>query len=525
MASGNPNDKSKLLNFVAKVYDPVAKTYKPIYELPDATDQVYGGVRLSDATDSTSSAATGVTAASPAAVNAVRGLANNKLDKTQTGTQTVASAVTFAGKVTGQNGFTGDLTGNVTGNADTVTKLATARSIGVRVGTDGASGSANFDGSGNVTITVPSVPSSHLIGTIPLNLIPQGALERMIHVANQAARFALTSSQVQLGDTVIQDDTKIMYIVVDESKLNQAAGYQEYSAGTASEAKHATSADTATKANSADKATSATTADTANKTKGTLTFNILTGNTVEGMLSNEDSFNGSVDKKFTLNNFEYKNMVGASTTAAGKAGLAPAPAAGTANRFLRSDGTWATVQSGVTGVKGSSETDYRTGNVNITAANVGALSLAGGTLTGTLNSRAIVPTANNSYSLGTSSMLWSNIYATNFHGSLQGNASTATTASSATTAANVTNVASSVAISGAVTGSGVSINGTTGAKTISTTLSDNTVTTSKLASGAVTSAKIADNTITNKNLADEVGTVYIGTSEPTESHVKIWVKI
>jgi len=43
-----------------------------------------------------------------------------------------------------------NITGNVTGNADTATALASARSIGL--GGD-VSGSANFDGSGNITIT------------------------------------------------------------------------------------------------------------------------------------------------------------------------------------------------------------------------------------------------------------------------------------------------------------------------------------------------------------------------------------
>lgn len=38
----------------------------------------------------------------------------------------------------------------------------------------------------------------------------------------------------------------------------------------------------------------------------------------------------------------------------------------------------------VSGVKGSAETTYRTGNVNLTAANVGALALSGGTLTNNL---------------------------------------------------------------------------------------------------------------------------------------------
>ena len=39
-------------------------------------------------------------------------------------------------------------------------------------------------------------------------------------------------------------------------------------------------------------------------------------------------------------NTTYGNMKGATTSAAGASGLAPAPAAGAANRYLRSDGTW-----------------------------------------------------------------------------------------------------------------------------------------------------------------------------------------
>ena len=54
--------------------------------------------------------------------------------------------------------FTGALTGDVTGNADTATALATARSIAL--GGD-VSGSANFDGSANVTITATVADDSH----------------------------------------------------------------------------------------------------------------------------------------------------------------------------------------------------------------------------------------------------------------------------------------------------------------------------------------------------------------------------
>lgn len=40
-------------------------------------------------------------------------------------------------------------------------------------------------------------------------------------------------------------------------------------------------------------------------------------------------------------NTTYGNMSGATTSAAGRAGLVPAPATGANNRYLRSDGTWA----------------------------------------------------------------------------------------------------------------------------------------------------------------------------------------
>lgn len=44
--------------------------------------------------------------------------------------------------------------------------------------------------------------------------------------------------------------------------------------------------------------------------------------------------------KISSTNTTYGNMTGASTSAAGKAGLVPAPAAGAATRYLRSDGSW-----------------------------------------------------------------------------------------------------------------------------------------------------------------------------------------
>jgi len=68
-------------------------------------------------------------------------------------------------------------------------------------------------------------------GFVPTTQIPPAAIERMVVVADQAARFALTTATVQNGDTVYQNDTQAMYFVIDDTNLGNASGYQIYSAG------------------------------------------------------------------------------------------------------------------------------------------------------------------------------------------------------------------------------------------------------------------------------------------------------
>lgn len=509
MAKGNPNDSTMKNNFVAKVYDPTLKTYRPIYVAPDATNNKRGEVWLSDAIDATDSAATGVVAATPKAVKTVNDNANNKLDKTTATAQSVKSPTTFEGKVTGNGGFTGNLTGNVTGNADTATKLKNARSISVKGGNNGGTGSANFDGSGNISITIPSIDAASVTGVLPLNTIPHGALERLVHVANKTARFQLTNTQVQTGDSVIQDDTGVMYIVVDDSKLNSDAGYQEYKAGTALEATHAANADNATNAT------------TAGKVDHSLSVNLISG-TSNTTTTQAITFDGSSAISFDVDNTKPEVMKGATASTAGNTGLVPAPAVGNHNKFLRGDGTWQ-IAGEVTGVKGNAETDYRKGNVNLTCANIGAaeanhnhdtsyLKLSGGTLTGDLISHTVKPSANDTYTLGASNAQWSYVYATKFVGNLTGNVEG--NATSATNAQSANKFNNTVALSGDITTSTTSFN-TVNPITMTTTIGD----------GKVTSAKIADKAVTNSKLADDVGTVYVGTDTPTEEHIKLWVKI
>lgn len=232
-----PNGADKRLNFTFKIWDAQANAYRPVYIAPDGTDTVQGDVKLSDATNSTLNAVSGMTAATPAAVKAVADTAANKLDKVAGADQTVASAVTFNNAITAQRGITVPsgqfVTGNLSGNATTATTLQTSRQISVKIG-NGTAGAANFNGGANAAIVIPQVDASVVTtGTLPLSVLPQGALERLVKVADEEARFALTTDDIQLGDSVLQLDTGVMYIVIDQTKLNSADGYQEYSAGTA----------------------------------------------------------------------------------------------------------------------------------------------------------------------------------------------------------------------------------------------------------------------------------------------------
>lgn len=77
-------------------------------------------------------------------------------------------------------------------------------------------------------------------GLIPMSQMPPTALERIVTVADDTARFALTTADVQDGDTVkvLQNSVglNVMYLVTDDEHLNSDSGYQVYSAGTAAQA-------------------------------------------------------------------------------------------------------------------------------------------------------------------------------------------------------------------------------------------------------------------------------------------------
>lgn len=308
-----------------------------------------------------------------------------------------------------------------TDNAPTATKLRAARTIAL---SGAVTGSVSSDFGGNVTIstTLANFDASKIAsGTISIDRLPKAALERLVVVADDTARFALTTATVQSGDTVKVTSTGKMYLIKDESKLNSEDGYEPY---TASQASSVPWSGVTGKPSTFTPPTSSATVlggikvgyTTSGKnykvqldssgnayvnvpwTDNNTTYNEATADTLGlvkiGYASNGKNYavllangkmyvnvpwtdsnttytqatsdnlglvkigysangknypvaldgNGKmyVNVPWTDTNTTYTNMGAASASAAGKAGLVPAPAAGAQAKYLRGDGTWQT---------------------------------------------------------------------------------------------------------------------------------------------------------------------------------------
>lgn len=280
------------------------------------------------------------------------------------------------------NPVTNNLTVNVTGNAATASSVAWGNITG-KPSTYTPSAHNHNDS------TITSLNASKLFGTIDIARLPHGALERLVIVEDDTARFKLTTANIQLGDTVKVTKTEKMYYVVDESKLSSEAGYSVYTAGTATSVpwsgvtekpssyppashNHDERYYTETEMNSklAEKATKVHTHtksevglgnvdNTADATKS-VKYAISAGSasSAAALTSNAGSstqpvyFSGgkpvacsytlgkSVPADALFTDHTYGNMKGATSSAAGSAGLVPAPNIGEQLKFLRADGTW-----------------------------------------------------------------------------------------------------------------------------------------------------------------------------------------
>lgn len=478
-----PNGEDKRLNFTLKIWDAQANAYRPVYIAPDGTDTVQGDVKLSDATNSTLNAASGMTAATPAAVKAVQDNANNKLDKTTGTTQTVASAVTFNNAITAQRGVTVPagqfFTGNLSGNATTATTLQTARQISVKIG-NGTAGTANFNGGANAAIVIPQVDASVVTtGTLPLSVLPQGALERLVKVADEEARFALTTGDVQLGDSVLQIDTDTMYIVIDTAQLNNEAGYEEYAAGTA------------VLAETAEKVQHQLTV----QKKGVTEF-VFDGSTAQ-TLNIASSF-ADLDGQIAANQIPDGIIT---DTKLGVNYAGSATKGGSATSAVKLD-TARTIA--FTGVVTGSTTFDGTADVSI-ATTIGA-----GQITGTMLANNAVTTDKLSNNSVTSAKI------------VDGTIVAADIADATITGAKLVN--------STITGGKIASNTITATNIANSTITNakmaaNSVNSSNIVDGTVTGTDLAANTVTLNNLASDVGTVAVQSSQPTDSNVKIWVQI
>ncbi len=275
-----PNDNVlKVTNFVPKVFDRGRDVWVPAYISPDATEEVKGMVWLadSDKTYSDCDAASGMTAVTPKCVYNLRTELNEKIDEIKstdsvTGVKGSEETSYRTGKVnlSAKNvGAVRSYAGaTIPGNTEPVNYCVYGITKGSLDGTFMLTDTKHISVedalrdkiiptmsaldtwlTNSVTNTKEYIPTSYAVyhalrdidpswinGPIPIDKIPKAAMERLVKVPNQAGMFALTKENVQIGDTVLNLETGVMYIVVDDTKLNSINGYQEYKAGSAATA-------------------------------------------------------------------------------------------------------------------------------------------------------------------------------------------------------------------------------------------------------------------------------------------------
>ena len=369
-----------------------------VYWAKDNNDNTWRGIALTDGTTDTSVLGTGTNtgslkfkAGSNVSLSASSGVitvsatdttydlaTNSKAGIVTIGTAAgKANGTASAGTTTGGKAAAVDhvhpLQTSVSGNAGTATKLASK--VDITLG-GGVTGTAEFDGSSDITITttvgndshthgnstITSVDASKITsGTISIDRLPHGALERLTVVANDTARFALTTSNVQLGDTVKVTATGLMYFVKDTANLANENGYEIYTAGAATSVPwsgvtgkpttftpSAHSHDAATQSvagfmSAADKKKLDGIAEGANKYSHPTYTSKTSGLykvTVDGT-GHVSAATAVVQSDITgLGIATDDVMTGASSSVDGAKGLVPAPSKGDQNKFLRADGAW-----------------------------------------------------------------------------------------------------------------------------------------------------------------------------------------
>lgn len=305
---------------------------------------------------------------------------------------------------------------STSGTAAAATKLATARTIGL---SGDASGSVSFNGTANVSIPATVLHHSQTAITANSNLNSYTDPGWYYCAANATAQ-TLTNCPTDNAFTMIVTTHAGTNQVVIEYMASSfhiwTRNYYNNTWGSWAEVYTTIQKPTASEIGAAASSHSHNAATTS-----AAGFLPKLGGGTTNFLRADGTWAKPPDTNTT-----YSQMTGATSSAAGKTGLVPAPAAGYQSRYLRGDGAWATV-----------------------------------------------------------------------------------TASSA----NQLTTARTFALTGDVTGS-ATFNGTANCS-IATTLAANSVTANEIASGAVGLSE----------LSSAVGTVAVQSATPTDSHVKLWIKV
>ena len=122
-------------------------------------------------------------------------------DKWSVGSETMVAA-TFEGNLTGNvTGNTSGSSGSTTGNAATATALATARTIAVA---GDVSGSASFDGTGNISITTTVADDSHNHTVANVDSL-QGFLDAKYQSGSNAALGTITTTNASNSGAFVRN--------------------------------------------------------------------------------------------------------------------------------------------------------------------------------------------------------------------------------------------------------------------------------------------------------------------------------
>lgn len=241
--------------------------------------------------------------------------------------------------------------GKLTGNADTATKLTSSAgsatqpvyfSDGKPVATTYTLGksvpaSAVFTDTNtwrgiqnNLTSDATDQSLSAAQGKVLKGLVDGKAPASHTHSQYYDSTISRTKGTVLAAPAAA--DGKAAFRVLTKSDVG--LGSVDNTADSAKSVKYAASAGSATSAASATTAT--------NDTKGQAITSYIRGLSVNGRTvtyTKGDGTTGTITTQDT--NTTYGTFKGATTSAAGSTGLVIAPVAGNANRYLRSDGTWA----------------------------------------------------------------------------------------------------------------------------------------------------------------------------------------